>query len=178
MHRGTKNKIRNKFRMSSPFRKLDDPSSGQGGSDPNQIFADTDYDTDITSETKTTGESVDNNRKIEKVKEASKVSENLKKANAKYDSMGNIIEEPKGIDRWIDKPILEVLGLTKKQREARKEKRAARVEEARKAEGEGTETLKQAKLVKRDDKRKARAEKRKARDKEKLAKFRKKNPKI
>ena len=92
--------------------------------------------------------------------------------------MGNIIEEPKGIDRWIDKPILEVLGLTKKQREARKEKRAAKVEEARKAEGEGTETLKQAKLVKRDNKRKARAEKRKARDKEKLAKFRKKNPKI
>ena len=38
MHRGTKNKIRNKFRMSSPFRKLDDPSSGQGGSDPNQIL--------------------------------------------------------------------------------------------------------------------------------------------
>ena len=164
MHRGTKNKIRNKFRMSSPFRKLDDPSSGQGGSDPNQIFADTDYDTDITSETKTTGESVDNNRKIEKVKEASKVSENLKKANAKYDSMGNIIEEPKGIDRWIDKPILEVLGLTKKQREARKEKRAAKVEEARKAEGEGSETLKQAKLVKRAKKRKARAEKRKARE--------------
>ena len=99
----------------------------------------------------------------------------------KYDTEGNIIgEESKGVDRWIGKPIMEVLGLSKKQREARKAKKAQRIEDAKKAEGEGTETYKQAKLVKRAKKkedRKARRDiKRAERDRKKLAKFREKNP--
>ena len=120
-----------------------------------------------------TGDAIDQGREDAKQEKQEKIDSQ----QTKYDPLGNIIEEPKGIDRWIDKPIMEVLGLTKKQRAARKEKRAGRVADARKAEGEGTETLKQAKLVKRDDKRKARTEKRKAKDQKKLAKWRKKNPK-
>ena len=58
-----------------------------------------------------------------------------------------------------------------------KAKKAKRVEEAKKAEGEGTETLKQAKLVKRARKKESRAIKREIKDQKKLAKFRKKNPK-
>ena len=164
MERGRTNRVKSKFRMSSPFRKLDDPSSGQGGSDPNQVFADTNYDdNETTGEDKKykVGDSVDANRMATKIKNALEQNKRQKNANkgknnvdlpgdgTEYDDMGNITEGPKGVDRWIDKPIMDVLGLSKKARAARKEKRAARVEEAKKAEGEGTETLKQAKLVKR-----------------------------
>tara|TARA_R100001463_G_scaffold13332_4_gene35602 strand:+ start:176 stop:712 length:537 start_codon:yes stop_codon:yes gene_type:complete len=144
-------------------------------SNPNEVFADTNYDTDPT-ETKTTGESVDNSRNIKKVEEAIKQGDQTQKANTKYEDGGNIIEEPKGIDRWIDKPIMDVLGLSKKARAARKERKAQKISDAKAAEGEGTETLKQAKLVKRAKKREDRALKRKSKDQKKLKKFREKNP--
>ena len=150
------------------------------------------------------GSDVDEKRKNEEINEELKKTENKVEANprkyqkikrnwwetednsgdnteTKYDTEGNIIgEETKGTDRWVDKPILEVLGLSKKQREARKAKKAQKIEEAKKAEGEGTETYKQAKLVKRAKKkedRQARRDIKKAeRDRKKLAKFREKNP--
>ena len=134
-----------------------------------------------------TGEDVDEARRKKEQEEALRIkaandaaNEENKKGTEppKYDEFGNTIVRSGEGDSFMHKPIMEVLGLTKKQREARKVKKAEILEEARTAVGSGTETLKQAKLVKRDDKRKARAEKRKARDKEKLAKFRKKNPKI
>jgi hypothetical protein len=84
-------------------------------------------------------------------------------ANAWQNSgIGHIVEAGKSIGRGI-KNI--------------KAKKAKRVEEAKKAEGEGTETLKQAKLVKRARKKESRTIKREVKDQKKLAKFRKKNPK-
>ena len=150
------------------------------------------------------GSDVDEKRKNEEINEELKKTENKVEANprkyqkikrnwwetednsgdnteTKYDTEGNIIgEETKGTDRWVDKPILEVLGLSKKQREARKAKKAQKIEDAKKAEGEGTETYKQAKLVKRakkkEDRQARRNIKRAERDRKKLAKFREKNP--
>ena len=172
MERGRKNKVRNKFRMSSPFK--------QTGSATQEVYGGGGGHDDKDPSTTTT-ENVDKARNKQKVDKALKDAENIKKANTdvKYDpATGNIIgeSEPKGIDRWIDKPIMEVLGLTKEQRTARKEKKAAKIEDAKKAESEGTETLKQAKLVKRAKKREDRALKRKIKDQKKLKKFREKNP--
>ena len=83
-------------------------------------------------------------------------------ANAWQDSgAGHIVEAVKSIRRGIKNL---------------KAKKAKRVSEAKTAVGSGTETLKQAKLVKRAKKREDKALKRKAKDQKKLAEYRKKNP--
>jgi|TARA_R110002012_G_scaffold7701_2_gene35794 hypothetical protein len=164
MQRGTKNKVRTKFKMNSPL-SYTTPSKAN-------------YD--FTKST--TGNAVDANRDNIKTQKKIETVNNQINANNRYDYSGNIVGEgePKGIDRFIDKPIMELLGLTKEQREARKIKKNKKVEDAKKAIGEGTETLKQAKLVKRTKKKEDRKAKRNikktAKDKKKLAKFREKNP--
>tara|TARA_R110000823_G_C15844989_1_gene491593 strand:+ start:38 stop:676 length:639 start_codon:yes stop_codon:yes gene_type:complete len=88
------------------------------------------------------------------------------------------------VANFMNKPILQVLGLTKKQREARKikkdAKRDAKLSNATTAVEEGTETLKQAKTVERNRKktdRKTKSDIKKAKkDKKKLVKYREKNP--
>ena len=161
MERGKTNKVRGKFKMNSPFRQ--DVTTSNVTSDTENVTGNT-----VTTETPDW------------------------EGYNKWKAMGgdNIVDktdatpppkdEEKGIDRWIDKPIMEVLGLAKKQREARKAKKAERVEEAKTAVGSGTETLKQAKLVERNRKkadRKAKSDIKKAkRDKKKLVEYRKKNP--
>ncbi len=88
------------------------------------------------------------------------------------------------LDNWIrknqGKSFREILGLSKEQIAARKAKKEAKIEAARTAVGSGTETLKQAKLVTRANKknnRKKKKEIKKAkRNKIRLKKYREKNP--
>ena len=83
-------------------------------------------------------------------------------ANAWQNSgAGHIVEAVKSIRRGIKNL---------------KTKKAKRVSEAKTAEGEGTETLKQAKLVKRAKKKEDKKLKSKIKDQKKLKKYRKKNP--
>lgn len=118
------------------------------------------------------------NRDIKETNEDNNINNNVE--SNKYGEFGNKTKTDSGIDRWINKPILEVLGLTKKQIAERKAKKAVKVDAAKKAVGEGTENLKQAKLVERNRKKADRQAKRDAkkakRNEEKLAKYRKKNP--
>ena len=83
------------------------------------------------------------------------------------------------VANFMNKPILQVLGLTKKQREARKikkdAKRDAKLSSATTAVEEGTQTLKQQKRVdrsaKKSERKATKASKKKAKDQEKLAKY-------
>ena len=147
MERGRKNRVKSKFNMESPFRQ-------------DVTTSNTDWEGRLTRD------------EYDKFKQ---MTSGYTPPTTELTDPVEPVEE-KGIDRWIDKPIMEVLGLTKEQREARKARKAQRIEDAKKAESEGTETLKQAKLVKRAKKREDRLAKRAIKDKQKLAKWRKKNP--
>ena len=186
MERGKKNRVKNKFKMSSPFMQTGIDIEEEASPDwwQNETGANR---TDLTE-----GEKDIRKRTMDKAQETSDFRDwqgNITKDD--YDKFKQMTSgntpppestdpvepvEEKGIDRWIDKPIMEVLGLTKEQREARKARKAERVSEAKTAEGEGTETLKQAKLVKRAKKKEDRALKRKIKNQKKLKKFREKNP--
>ena len=177
MERGKKNRVKNKFNMKSPFSQVGGTynpgnletkgESGEGIYEDasNNVYDPSNTDAGLNWEGKLTRSEYDRFKKM--------TSGNTPPSES-TDPVEPVKE--KGIDRWIDKPIMEVLGLTKKQREARKERKAQKIADAKKAEGEGTETLKQAKLVKRAKKREDRALKRKIKDQEKLKKFREKNP--
>ena len=123
---------------------------------------------------------------------SSNTSENesyLDKNNINKDGTKNLPERNDGLkggllDNWIrknqGKSFREILGLSKEQIAARKAKKNAKIEAARLAVGSGTETLKQAKLVTRSNKKENRKKKREIRkakrDKKRLAIYRKKNP--
>ena len=116
-----------------------------------------------TSNGKNLGIDLEDNKKAEETEELKKQSKKEMYANAWQNSgAGHIVEAVKSIRRGI-KNI--------------KDKKAKRVEGAKTAESEGTETLKQAKLVKRARKKESKAIKKEFKDKKKLAKYRKKNPK-
>tara|TARA_R100001594_G_scaffold84417_1_gene118938 strand:+ start:51 stop:686 length:636 start_codon:yes stop_codon:yes gene_type:complete len=183
MERGRKNRVKSKFNMKSPFRQaaidIEEEASPDWWQDETGANR-----TDLTESEKDVRK-----RTMDKAQGTSDFLDWKKNINqAEYDKFKQMTNttsestdpvepvEEKGIDRWIDKPIMEVLGLTKKQREARKAKKAQRIEDAKKAESEGTETLKQAKLVKRAKKRENRLAKKAIKDKQKLAKWREKNP--
>ena len=115
------------------------------------------------------GDGVDNSAGLDNDTNATKKAEEdatNKAANAtpKYDSnTGAIIDGSETVSafdvgKFMNKPILDVLGLSKKAREKRKAKRTEKVKSAREAEGKGEETYKQA------NKRDARKAKKKAED--------------
>ena len=185
MERGRKNRVKSKFNMKSPFTQTEIDIEEEASPDWWQDETSTNR-TDLTPEEKdirkrTMDEAQKTNDFLNWQKNITKDDydrfKKMTSGNTTLESTDPVepVEE-KGIDRWIDKPIMEVLGLTKEQIEARKAKKAQRIEDAKKAESEGTETLKQAKLVKRAKKREDRLAKRAIKDKQKLAKWREKNP--
>jgi len=99
-----------------------------------------------------------------------------------YDDDGGKKNSKEGDDKvanFMNKPILQVLGLTKKQREARKvkkdAKRDAKLSDATTAVKDGTQTLKQQKYVdrtnKKSKKKEDKASKKRTKDQEKLVKY-------
>jgi len=99
-----------------------------------------------------------------------------------YDDKGGKNNSKEGDDKvanFMNKPILQVLGLTKKQREARKvkkdAKRDAKLSDATTAVKDGTQTLKQQKYVdrtnKKSKKKEDKASKKRTKDQEKLVKY-------
>ena len=187
MERGKKNRVKNKFRMSSPFTQTsnlgDAFQKGLSGrvdpGDPNYVGDINSVDNTNTSSSESTTSTEPSLTELmnKYIKNTGAVTPPVNGDNPPAESTDQeeTVKE-KGIDRWIDKPIMDVLGLSKKARTARKERKAQKIADAKTAEGEGTETLKQAKLVKRAKKREDRALKRKIKDQKKLKKFREKNP--
>ena len=194
MERGRTNRVKGNFKMKgfpihkgvSPMKQTDATAAGKGNYDaPTTTTTTTPTVVEEETKEKESGTGAGNlpkiittpatneegaviGDKLDKDKEDTekeKLKAQSKKemyANAWQDSgAGHIVEAVKSIRRGIKNL---------------KAKKAKRVEGAKAAVSEGTETLKQAKLVKRAKKKEDRVLKRKIKDQKKLKKFREKNP--
>jgi len=184
----------------SPMREQGDPSSGDQSSFIEGEDSSTNNTVNVNDNTENVTTDNTKNGTTDNTKNTTSNtdwSENI--TRAEYEKFlklfgGNIVkkdappppkDEEKGIDRWIDKPIMEVLGLTKEQREARKLKKSTKKTENLKAANEaiesGTQTLKQQKLVDRTNRKNLKKEnkalEKRTKDQAKLAKYKERQAK-
>ena len=153
-----------------PYSQTQANSALYGGEESGDKDANTNVENDNTNnagfnDTKT---DLDNDTNTDKKKKEAETKE-AANATPKYDKEGNIIDgsetaSASDIGKFMNKPILDVLGLSKKAREKRKAKRTEKVKNAREAEGKGEETYKQAKTINRANKRDAKKAKKKVED--------------
>ena len=187
MERGRKNRVKSKFNMKSPFSQVGGTynpgnleTKGESGEGIYEDASNNVYDPSNTD-----ADFLDWKKNITQA-EYDRFKQ-MGSGNTPPPESTDTVEpvEEKGIDRWIDKPIMEVLGLTKKQREARKLKKsnekAEKLKTANEAIESGTQTLKQQKLVDRTNKKNLKKQNKilakRTKDQKNLAKYQEKQAK-